>query len=274
MNNPLTIAAPAGDRADIYAHGAHTVSWKPGGNSEHLFLSAISGFGPGSAIRGGVPVIFPQFGEQGPLRKHGFARLCDWQAGPVEKGADSITATFILEDGDDTRRLWPHAFRAEMRIAVSPGRLGLNLTVTNPGPESFAFTAALHTYLRVTDVLKTTIEGLAGVRYHDTTVVPWTERIEAESPVRFLAELDRIYYAVQRPLRVCTPERVTRVETSGFPDAVLWNPGPSKSAALADMEPGGYRRFVCVEAAIVGQPVSVAPGGFWGGTQTLIAESL
>ena len=44
-------------------------------------------------------------------------------------------------------------------------------------------------------------------------------------------------------------------------------PATTKGAALPDMEPGGERRMVCVEAAAVQQPVTVAAGARWSGTQ-------
>jgi glucose-6-phosphate 1-epimerase len=64
-----------------------------------------------------------------------------------------------------------------------------------------------------------------------------------------------------------------RVTASGFPDTVIWNPGPEKAAALVDMEPDGYRSMLCIEAAVIGQPVKLEPGAAWRGTQTLAALS-
>src|SRR5436305_1852990 len=75
----LILVAPDGARAEIYLHGAHVTSWIPAGDGERLFLSASSAFRPGAAIRGGVPVVFPQFSDRGPLPKHGFARTSEWE---------------------------------------------------------------------------------------------------------------------------------------------------------------------------------------------------
>jgi len=39
---------------------------------------------------------------------------------------------------------------------------------------------------------------------------------------------------------------------------------------MADLQSTDFRRFVCVEAALVEQPVSLAAGEQWWGRQTLI----
>src|SRR5438270_10896601 len=75
----LEVGANDGARVEVYTHGAHLTSWKPASGEERLFLSSRSSFTPDSAIRGGVPVIFPQFSAMGPLPKHGFARVSEWE---------------------------------------------------------------------------------------------------------------------------------------------------------------------------------------------------
>ena len=50
---------------------------------------------------------------------------------------------------------------------------------------------------------------------------------------------------------------------------MIWNPGAEKAAALNDLEPGGWQRMLCVEAAVVGRPVHLAPGERWQGRQQL-----
>jgi len=55
----------------------------------------------------------------------------------------------------------------------------------------------------------------------------------------------------------------------GFPDAVIWNPGPVRASRLADLEPDGYLRMVCVEAAVAGTSVTLNPGEAWHGAQII-----
>jgi glucose-6-phosphate 1-epimerase len=266
----LTVVARDGARALVYLHGAHVTSWTPAGGIERLFVSEASAFRPDAAIRGGVPVIFPQFANVGPLPKHGFARTALWTLVDAHSdGADAPYAKLRLTDTAATRAIWPHAFRAELTVSLFGSVLELTLAVRNPGAESFEFTGALHTYLRV-DAPHTMVRGLEGLTYHDSTAggVLKTER---EPEVAIRGEINRIYRDVSGPIEVVEPRRSVRVEMAGFRDVVVWNPGPGSEPTLGDMESGGPARMVCVEAAVVATPVVVAPGEEWIGMQRLIA---
>ena len=48
---------------------------------------------------------------------------------------------------------------------------------------------------------------------------------------------------------------------AGFTDVVVWNPGPERAAALPDLELGGYRHMLCIEAEAIGQPITLGPRG-------------
>jgi len=265
---PIELAAPDGDRARVRRHGAHVVSWTPAGAGEWLFLSERTRHAPGVAVRGGIPVIFPQFAAQGPLPKHGFARVAEW--GRAGAGADPSRVTLRLVDSPATRAAWPHAFAAELTARVGGGALAVSLRVTNAGADPLAFTAALHTYLRVTDVRDAAVEGLRGVRYRDHAA-GGAERVEDADAVRVRGETDRVYLDAPPSLLVRDGARALRVDAEGFPDVVVWNPWEEKARALDDMEPGGWQRMLCVEAAVVGRPVRLAPGESWTGEQTLRA---
>ena len=269
----VSLVASDGARAEVALHGAHVLSWRPAAGEERLFLSARSAFRDGTAIRGGVPVIFPQFADRGPYARHGFARTRAWS---FDEGAVRVDAagraqvTLRLDDDADTRARWPYAFAAELTVSVGGDALAVTLTVANPGAAALAFTAALHTYLAVPHVARASVAGLRGVRHLDSTA-GGAERVDDAPAVTFAGEVDRIY--LDAPATVTLRdggEPTLEVRAAGFPDVVVWNPGAEKGAALADLEPGGASRFVCVEAAVVGTPVALAPGGRWSGTQTLV----
>lgn len=270
----LSLQAADGARADIRLQGAHVLSWIPAGESgNRLFLSRLARYAPGEAVRGGVPVIFPQFASEGALPKHGFARTALWSAAGVTQDADgSAVASFRLADSDDSRRLWPQAFAAELRVAILGCRLEMTLAVRNTGDDAFDFTAALHTYLRVSEIANVRIHGLHGLRYRDSAAGN-RERIETPEASSIAGEVDRIYFDAPPGLRVeeASDAGGFELHQQGFTDTVIWNPGAERAAALADLEPDGWRRMLCVEAAAIGRPPKLLAGEIWRGSQTLIA---
>ena len=268
----LTLVAPDGARAEVYLYGAHVVSWVPAGGQERLFLSRASAFRTGAPIRGGVPVVFPQFGTLGPLPLHGLVRLMAWDCSVAEAVGEGAVAIFRVSDTAESRRQWDHAFLAELAVAIGGNKLSLTLAVTNTGTERFDFTAAFHPYLTVADITSTAVEGLAGLRYRDGAA-GGVEAHQDAPQVDFPGEVNRIYFDTPAEVRIVERSRTTVVQMAGFADAVVWNPAAAKCAIMADLEPEDYRRFVCVEAAAVGTPIQLAPGDRWQGTQTLISQA-
>ncbi len=264
----LLVEAPDGARAELYLHGAHVTSWAPAGGEEQLYLSPRSEFGAGLAIRGGVPVVFPQFSSEGPLPKHGFARTSPWEVVSLEPGQ----ARLRLRDTEATRALWPSPFQLELALAVGGDRLALELTVTNPGPSPFRFQAALHTYLGVQDVGAVSVTGLRGLRFKERAGGRGALGTQEDPEIRFTEELDRTYYGAPPEIIVREPGRALRIRSTGFPDTVVWNPGAELSARIPDLGPGEHRRMVCVEAAAVAEPIELAPGASWKGSQALSAR--
>jgi len=268
----VVLVADDGACAEFYLHGAHVTSWTPAdGGGDRLFLSSRSRFGAGAAIRGGIPVSFPQFATQGPLPNHGFARVMPWNLVDTRLADDgSAIAILRLADSEATRSLWPHAFALELAVRLSGDWLDIGLTVTNTGPASFSFTAALHTYLAVADVGATTVHGLQGALFRDK-VLRKDECRESEPVMRITGEIDRVYRVAPKGLEVRERDRSMTIRASGFPDTVVWNPGTTGAASLADLEPGGERRMLCVEAAAAAGPVVLAAGTTWRGSQRLTA---
>ena len=263
----LQLTSPDGARATIALHGAHVLSWVPAGGEEQLYLSPRSGFGAGQAIRGGVPVVFPQFSSRGPLPKHGFARTRPWQLVSAEQGEHDALAVLRLTDDAATRLLWPHAFEAELSVRVAGQVLEIELACENKGEEAFSFMAALHTYLRLNDLDSASVKGLSGHNYWDSVAsIEKQQRVELLLPS---GELDRIYYDVKDELLMQEDGRQVAVRQQGFEDAVVWNPAAERCATLPDMPPDGWRQMICIEAATINHPVLLQPGESWAGMQIL-----
>ena len=269
----LVLSAAGGARAEVYLHGAHVTSWIPAGETtDRIFVSARSDFRAGAAIRGGIPVCFPQFAAQGPLPSHGFARVSPWErvaAHRTDTGA--ARAILRLRDSAATRALWPHPFIAEVCVTVGGRALDVLLSIENPGQAPFAFTGALHTYLRVADIGSVRVRGLQGARYFDK-VEKRDNEVETASELALDRPLDRVYFTAPEDLGIFEGSRGVAIRASGFPDTVVWNPGAAGAAGIADLEPGGYARMVCVEAAASRRPITVGPGEVWRGGQTLAAR--
>lgn len=267
----VELAAPDGARAMVLLHGGQLVSWTPAGAPERLYLSPRASFGPGVSVRGGVPIVFPQFAQFGPLPRHGFARTREWTLAGQDAGSDDALAVLRLADDEATRALWPHAFVAELTLRVGGARLDVELAVENTGDDPLQFTAALHSYLRVADLGATRLQGLERLRYRDQ--VRGTEQVEGRDGLRFDGEVDRIYFDAARALHLHDGARSLRILAEGFGDVVVWNPGPGKAASLTDLPPDAFRHFACVEAAAIGNPIRLEPGDQWSGRQSLIDET-
>ena len=270
----VSLRAAGGATAEVHLNGAHVTSWRPApGDDERLFLSARSSFADGDAIRGGIPVIFPQCAAAGPLPRHGFARTSRWALGKEAREADGdATAKFVLTDSPDTRAIWPASFRATLTVRLGALSLATTLAIENTGRAPFLFTAALHTYLRVQDVRDAEVVGLHGSRYHESSA-PGEFMFDNHESLRANGEIDRVYVDAPPRLTLREPHRDLAIETLNFPDVVIWNPGAEKVAALKDMEPGGEQRMLCVEAAAAQTPVVLEPERRWLATQTLIAQT-
>ena len=59
----VTLRHPSGAEATLTLHGANVIEWKSAGNDSNLlFVSDSAVFDGKKAIRGGIPLVFPQFG--------------------------------------------------------------------------------------------------------------------------------------------------------------------------------------------------------------------
>ncbi len=257
----MWLRAPDGAEVTVLLHGGQIVSWIPAGDQERLYLSPLAQAGGAHAVRGGIPVVFPQFAKRGPLGQHGFARQQAWQWVEGAQRGDVVVGVLRLGDNEATRALWPHAFEAELSFAFSGLQLDVELAITNTGVTTFDFQAALHSYLLVDDVRRARLGGLFGVRYTDS--ISGHSQHQELDPFSFAGEIDRIYWDAKGPLTLATAAGRTRITSEGFDDVVVWNPGPAKAAAMADLPDDDWLQMLCVEAAQIGQPVTLAPGQDW-----------
>ena len=264
------ITLPHGDSVRVSDFGAQVLSWNARGQ-ERMFLSDRAVLDGSAAIRGGVPVCFPQFNQRGPLPKHGLARRTTWDWLGAEVQGHAVTARWQWAAAAPLHPDFPHALQAELAVTLLPDTLQITLSATNTGSTALTFTGALHTYLQVDAIENVRLSGLCGTNYRDSAN-GGREGREAAEILTFAGETDRIFLGASRPLSLNDGAGQLGIAQDGFTDVVVWNPWADKGAALADLPPDGWRRMLCVEAAVAGAPLTVRPGEEWYGRQKLLID--
>lgn len=269
-----------GCSAEVYLYGGHVTSWKNDHGEELLFVSSKAIFKPPKAIRGGIPICFPQFGNLGSLEQHGFARNRLWS---IDKdpppfptnSSNKACVDLILKPSEEDMKIWPHSYEFRLRVTLGPGgdlMLTSRIRNTNTDGKTFTFTFAYHTYFYVSDISEVRVEGLETLDYLDNLRdrVRFTEQGDA---ITFESEVDKIYLSTPTKIAILDHERKRTfvLRKDGLPDAVVWNPWDRKAKAMADFGDDEYKHMLCVEAAAVGQPITLKPGEEWRGRQELSA---
>lgn len=249
--------------AHIYLHGAHVTHFRPRGGESLLFLSTNSQFRPGKAIRGGIPIVFPWFGSRAgdpAAPQHGFARTLPWDVRSVAKHADgTVSLSLTLPASDASRRFLSNRFELLYEVTVGPS-LDLSLHVRNTSKSELQFEEAFHTYLNVSDIHNTTIEGLAGRNFIDK-VDGMKRKVQPAGTLRINGETDRVYLDTLDTVTVADGSRHIVVSKDSSGSTVVWNPWEAKGRAMSDLGGDQWRRMLCIETAnVADNAIKLAPG--------------
>src|SRR3984957_15945885 len=115
--------------AEIYLHGAHVTHFHKNGDSPLLFLSRMSRFAEGKAIRGGVPICFPWFGSRTGEPAHGLARILNWELAETAVGPDGSVKLRLQLPSQSLKPEWS-ALRTEFTVTIAD-TLAMELVATN-----------------------------------------------------------------------------------------------------------------------------------------------
>lgn len=160
IKKDTVVLSLANSSCTIHLYGATVTSWKYAGK-ERFFLSENAVTNGSKAIRGGIPLVFPQFGPTGKLPQHGFARLSMWSFGGVDIDSEKeVKVHFTLEQHQIPAAqlaLWPHgnisslfsAFRLIYTVSLSANTLKTSIKIQNIGTELFQYHFLFHTYVRI-----------------------------------------------------------------------------------------------------------------------------
>ncbi|WP_024676213.1 D-hexose-6-phosphate mutarotase [Pseudomonas syringae] len=257
----------------VAQQGAHILSYQVAGQPPLVWLNEEAAFKKGKAIRAGMPICWPWFGNlernpqsvqamrdsSEPAKAHGEVRALDWQLLGIGADGDALLVEFVLPEAEGHLPGWPHNVALKLSIRLDHA-LNVSLVSYNCGAEPVAFSQALHTYFAVSDVRQVSVEGLDGLRYIET-LANWEER-EQTGDLTFTGETDRIYQDTPGVLSIVDPEwqRRIHIRSTGSKSAILWNPWIEKTGKFTDMAADGWQRMVCVETAnVLDDVVTLAP---------------
>ncbi|MGN6555781.1 MAG: D-hexose-6-phosphate mutarotase [Verrucomicrobiota bacterium] len=249
----------ASSTAEIYVYGAQVTGFQKRGEPPLLFMSRLSHFTAGKAIRGGVPICFPWFGPCEGDVMHGFARITQWE----------IISTAAEPKGGATLRLrlpetpasvaWPQ-FKTEFVVTVTD-TLTMELITTNLSADrDLDFENCLHTYFAVGDIRDVSIAGLKSVHYLDKAD-KGTRKQESEDAIRITKETNRTYLDTSSTVEIHDAKfgRKIRVAKSGSNSTVVWNPWTTQ--LMPDFAVEEHQHMVCVESGnVASSKLSLAPG--------------
>lgn len=254
---PNVVLAGRYGSAEIALFGANVLSYRPTGHSPVVFRPAKRDHGPEDGFHGGIPVCFPQFGNRliSGLPQHGLTRKAVFEVRGTEYSEEMTSVTLGFRSDEATRASWPHDFDFEYTVTVSM-KLNLRAVVRNTGSGPFVFSCGFHPYFLVRDAQGVTVKGVGGLAYHDGYAK--ADGTTPEGDFAMGADADHILTlkpAAKHEFAVLDPglSRAVAVVAGGIRRVVVWNPGAGHP--LADLAPGEWRRFICVE------PVSDWPGG-------------
>jgi len=250
--------------ATLYLQGAHLAEWRPLGEESVLFMSTASAFKPGKAIRGGVPVIFPWFGDRHdghPGPAHGFARTAEWSFAFAALIGDDLRITLTLAPSETSRALGFDHFHAAYELTI--GRtLTLALTVANAATTPLVYEEALHTYFAVGDIHQTSVTGLGATSYldkRDSGIL----KTQSDEPLVLTRDTDRVYLDTASTCVIsdAANRRSITVAKQNSATTIVWNPWAELAAKMADMTPDGWQTMLCIESANAGDAaITLAPG--------------
>ncbi len=258
-------------QAQLVLQGAHLIQFAPQGDDNWLWLSPQARFEKGRAIRGGIPICWPWFGDparnQSEVRRHiladnahGFARTREWALQRVTESDDEVQVTLSLTVADAVGHelTWQGKAAVKAQFRFTANELKVSLNTRNEDDCTLACSQALHTYLPTSAVGQTCVSGMDQVPYIDT-LKAWQTGCQ-QGDVTFSGETDRIYLAAPE-LHIRTPARVMKLTATGSGSTVIWNPGPDKAATLSDFPDHAWADMLCVETTNAATDARIlAPG--------------
>jgi len=232
--------------AKIALQGAHIFSFKRS-DKELLWLSSESAFERGSAIRGGIPLCWPRFGNlDKSLPQHGFARASLFELIDITEKSDILTVVHMqLRSSQESRKIWNFEFVLDIFFYISD-TLEIEMKTGNKDAKEFLLTQAFHTYFAVSDISDVRIYGLDSKLYLNSLT---GEETRQKGDILIDKEVDRIYKESEECITLVDKEYEVSINAEYSNSVIVWNPWIEKCTQMSAMSRDAYREFVCIESA-------------------------
>ncbi|GMI07956.1 hypothetical protein TrVE_jg13303 [Triparma verrucosa] len=269
----------------LYLFGAHITSYTVNGQ-ERLWMSSLVVLDGTKPIRGGVPIAFPQFADEGDLKLHGFARESLWSVGSLEP----TKAVLTLAPNTASKEMWDNEFELVYTVELQDsGSLLLNMRVKNTSESSaFSFTACFHTYFLFQETNTVELSGGLGGKTYIDKCDGRKKKEQGDGPIVIPAEatrsgrdagkegyVDRIYTNSGQSFVFARSgvELYNVTQSPSWPDTTLYNPwlGDKQGPVIGpDFDDDGYKKMICLEPTISKEnAVVLNRGEVWEGSQTI-----
>ncbi|RYY74726.1 MAG: D-hexose-6-phosphate mutarotase [Gammaproteobacteria bacterium] len=242
----------------IAIQGAHLLSFNTHDGNQLLWVSPNCNFTPGVALRGGIPVCLPWFGPNAdPAKpKHGFARNRDWTFENANLLANG-DAELMFNFSSGANELFDFDFAAQLVMTLGD-KIKLEINVSNLDKKDFDCSWVLHSYHPVNSLNQVLVKGLAGRTYLDN-LEKHAAKIQ-HGDVDFQGEVDRVFPAIENSLEIVGTPNI-EITHHNCPSVVVWNPGATNAAKMADVGAGNEQGYICVErGAVLDEKWNLAAG--------------
>ncbi|CAH1407124.1 unnamed protein product [Nezara viridula] len=212
----------------VNLHGATIVSWKVF-NIEQLFVSTESRFDNLFPIRGGISIIYTQFGFDNIfMPNNGFARTSHWsvEEHPTVIRDGDVKAVFVLKSDLVMREnYWPFDFVLKFIVVLQEQSLNLKLSIYNGERDMpVKCNIAFMNYLRLTRSENCAISGLKDFNCLDRI----SKKIVCETRDSFNVDhwIDNVYHMAGRDIHLSNSVLPFSMKISrwNLPDVGFWNP--------------------------------------------------
>jgi glucose-6-phosphate 1-epimerase len=239
--------------ATISIYGGHLLYYKPHDQVEQvIWLSDQSVYKQNKAIRGGIPVCWPWFGDfedyiladgslpaKSSFTAHVYARTASWNIQSTEKlsdGGTQVTLNLPCDEGCQQFMSANTDFNCALTLKIIvDNELKLELTTTNHGQVPVSISEALHSYFKVSDIHNIRLQGLEQLSYRDK--VNDGKLSLQNSELYFKNETDRVFIDASDKIHLLDKgfNRIITLSKSNSDSTVIWNPWQEKTSLMDDM---------------------------------------